>query len=194
MKIGVFVGSIRQGALGCQVGDWIMEETSRLDLSGVNGGEPVEFVRIDLRSFELPHFDGEAAPFSLNKKYSNAKVTRFSQAVDECDGYIFVSPEYNHSVPGTMKNAVDHLGKEWSNKAIGYVSYGPMGGTRAVEHWRVIMANFYAQSVRDQVALSMSEDMADGGLSPRNTQVTTLDRMLQAVVGLSRAMAPMRDE
>ena len=59
--------------------------------------------------------------------------------IDQADGFVFVTPEYNHSVSAALKNAIDYLAKEWANKPAGFVSYGGNGGSRAVEHLRPIL-------------------------------------------------------
>ena len=95
-------------------------------------------------------------------KYDDERVTRWSRAIDSCDGYVFVTPEYNHGVPGGLKNAFDVLGGEWADKAVAFVSYGAEGGVRAVEHWRQIVANFRMFGVRQQVSLSTFTEFDDG--------------------------------
>src|SRR5216683_2334097 len=74
------------------------------------------------------------------------------------DGYVFVAPEYNHGISGALKNAIDFLFAEWNNKAAGFVSYGSVGGARAVEHLRLIMGELMVATVRQQISLSMHHD------------------------------------
>ena len=92
---------------------------------------------------------------------SNAHTKAWSAAVASFDGFVFVTPEYNHSTSGALKNARDYLYNEWVNKAAGFVSYGSMGGVRAVEHLRGIMAELQIADVRAQVTLSL-HDLGDG--------------------------------
>src|SRR6185312_5190187 len=103
-----------------------------------------------------PHLD-EAAPPSFGQ-YANDHTKQWAAKIAEFDAYIFVTPEYNHSTSGALKNAIDFLYREWNNKAAGFVSYGSAGGTRAVEHLRLIMAEVMIADVRQQVALSLSTD------------------------------------
>ena len=116
MKIGVIVGSIRKGRTAEKVADW-MKET-------IGQREGAEYEFIDLADFELPLYDGAGMPMLMNKQYDNDEVTRWSQAIDACDGFIFITPEYNHSVPAALKNAVDTLGPEWVGKPIAFAGYG----------------------------------------------------------------------
>ena len=74
------------------------------------------------------------------------------------DGYVFVTPEYNHGISGAFKNAIDFLFREWNNKAAGFVSYGGAGGARAVEQLRLMMAEVQIATVRNQVMLSLFTD------------------------------------
>ena len=78
--------------------------------------------------------------------------------IDSFDGYVFVTPEYNHGICGALKNAIDFVFREWNNKAAGFVGYGSAGGVRAVEHLRLVMAEVEVATVRNQVALSLFTD------------------------------------
>ena len=71
---------------------------------------------------------------------------------------IFVTPEYNHGIPGALKNAIDFLFREWNNKAAGFISYGSAGGARAVEQLRLVMAEVQIATIRNQVLLSLFTD------------------------------------
>ena len=88
-----------------------------------------------------------------------------------------------HWVPGTMKNAFDSLGSEWQGKPVGFVGYGFDTGIRAVEHWRVIVANFSMFDIRNQVSLSLIDDMSDATFTPREQKLSDLDRMLGDLAG-----------
>lgn len=130
MKIGIIIGSIREGRKGGSVGRWVLEQAqARQD-------EGVELEVLDLRSFDVPLLTSATVPGAAKKQYDSEQVTRWSRAVDACDAFIFVTPEYNHGVPGGFKNAYDSLGSEWDGKPVAFVSYGAEGGVRAVEHWR----------------------------------------------------------
>lgn len=171
MKIGIIIGSIRQKRRGEAVGAWVMEEAGkRTDAA---------FERIDLREFDVPLFTAPTNPAMADREYDSPEVTRWGETIDACDGFVFVTAEYNHSVPGVFKNAVDSLGPEWSDKAVGFVSYGADGGIRAVEHWRQIVANFRMMDVRAQVPLSIfTEFAADGSFTPAERRPRELATML----------------
>jgi NAD(P)H-dependent FMN reductase len=91
-------------------------------------------------------------------QYSKQHTKDWAAKIGSFDAYVFVTPEYNHSTCGVLENAIDYLYQEWNNKAAGFVSYGSAGGTRAVEHLRLIMAELQVADVRAQVALSLFTD------------------------------------
>ncbi|STC70025.1 NADPH-dependent FMN reductase [Corynebacterium pilosum] len=169
--IGIFVGSIREGRLGESVGQWVADAAAKR--SGA------DYQVLDLKEFNVPLLDAAVVPGAANKQYDDENVTRWSQAVDECDGFIFVTPEYNHSVPGAMKNAFDSLGSEWAGKPVAFVGYGSVGAVRAVEHWRTIVANFQMVDVRNQIDLSMfTEFDGQGNVTPNDRRGEELENIL----------------
>ena len=119
MKIGVVLGSIRDTRKGELVAQWVLDQSSARD--------DAEFELIDLASFDVPLLTSATLPAQANRSYDNEQVTAWSKAIDACDAYVFVTPEYNHGVPGGFKNAVDSLGPEWQSKPVGLVSYGADG-------------------------------------------------------------------
>lgn len=168
--IGVFLGSVRSGRIGEHIGDWVMDAAAERD---------ADYRLLDLADFDVPHLVAEVVPGAANKQYDDPAVTAWSEAVDACDGFVFVTPEYNHSIPGTMKNAFDSLFGEWAGKPVAFVGYGADGGVRAVEHWRQIVANLSMTDIRNQVVLNIfGEDVNDGELSPREHKQAALTRAL----------------
>ena len=168
--IGVFLGSVRSGRIGEHIGAWVMDAAAERD---------ADYRLLDLADFDVPHLVAEVVPGAANKHYDDPVVTCWSEAVDACDGFVFVTPEYNHSIPGTMKNAFDSLFGEWAGKPVAFVSYGGNGGVRAVEHWRQIVANLSMRGIRNQVALNIfGEDVEDGEPAPREDKQAALTRAL----------------
>ncbi|SER71820.1 NAD(P)H-dependent FMN reductase [Propionibacterium cyclohexanicum] len=176
MKVGIIVGSVRTERLGESVAQWVYELASQRG--------DAEYVLIDLADFRLPVFDGDS-PMRSHKQYAKPEVQRWSDAIDACDGYIVVTPEYNHSVPGALKNAVDSLGPEWLGKTVGFVSYGADAGVRAVEHWRQIVANFEMHDIRSQVSLGLFTDFNENGFAPQERRSGELTRVLDSLVPVS---------
>lgn len=183
MKIGIIIGSVRKGRKGEKVGAWVHKAAGERD-SGV------DYELIDLADFDVPVLDWEKVPGGAQKQYEDEKVKAWSAAIDACDGYIFVTPEYNHSVPGGLKNAVDWLGPEWTGKAAALVSYGAESGVRAVEHWRQILANFSMLVVRAQVSMSMFTEWDGDTFAPnerRPEELSTLFDQLEKAAARQQA-------
>ncbi|MFI5891141.1 NADPH-dependent FMN reductase [Actinoplanes sp. NPDC051513] len=182
-KIAVIVGSVRPGRYGRRVADWVLAQA-------VPRGD-ADFEIVDLADYPLPHLD-EPIPAS-GGQYANEHTKAWSQAIDGFDGFVFVTPEYNHSTSGVLKNAIDYLYAEWNNKAAGFVSYGVVGGARAVEHLRLIAAELQLATVRSQVALSFYTDFENfQTLVPEARQVAALTDTLDQVVAWSDALATLR--
>ena len=146
-RIGIILGSTRPGRNGEAVARWVHEHAA---------GRDVAYELIDLADFPLPHLD-EALPPSAGQ-YANAHTKEWSQKIAQFDGYIFVTPEYNHSISGVLKNAIDYLYSEWNNKAAAFVSYGSVGGARAIEHLRAIASELQIAHVRQQLSFSLVSD------------------------------------
>jgi len=147
LRIGIILGSTRPGRKGDQVAKWVLEQAESRDAS---------YELVDLADFNLPHLD-EAITASQGK-YENEHTKAWAAAIAQYDGFVFVTPEYNHSTSGALKNAIDFIYAEWNNKAAGFVSYGVAGGTRAVEHLRLIVGELQIADVRQQVAVSLLTD------------------------------------
>jgi NAD(P)H-dependent FMN reductase len=183
-KIGIILGSTRPGRNGEAVAKWVLEHAE------ARGDADYELV--DLLDFSLPHLD-EAIPPSMGQ-YQNEHTRAWAAKVAEFDGYVFVTPEYNHSTSGALKNAIDFVYAEWNNKAAGFVSYGSAGGTRAVEHLRLIMAELQVADVRTQVAFSLATDFKNySEFTPAPHHVRTLNVMLDQVNAWATALASVRE-
>lgn len=181
MKIGIILGSIREGRNGESVARWLEQAVAQRD--------DAQFELLDLKSFDVPLFTGAVPPGAANRQYDSAEVTAWGQAIDACDGFIFITPEYNHGVPGAFKNAVDSLGPEWTGKAAAIVAYGADGGVRAVEQWRQILANFNMYVVRAQLPLSLFTEFGPDGFAPDARREGELTAMLDQLIDATRRQA-----
>lgn len=119
---------------------------------------------------------------AAKRKYDSDEVQAWSNAIDACDAYVFVTPEYNHGVPGALKNAVDCLGEEWIGKTIAFVGYGSVGGVRAIEHWRSIVANFSMVDIRAEVNISLFADFKEGTFTPTDRRPDEVSALFDALV------------
>ncbi|MGP4088252.1 NADPH-dependent FMN reductase [Streptomyces sp. KR55] len=182
-RIGIILGSTRPNRNGEQVAKWVYDIASRRS--------DAEFELVDLRDYPLPHLD-EPLPPSMGQ-YQNEHTKMWAEKIASFDGFVFVTPEYNHSTSGVLKNAIDYLYNEWNNKAVGFVSYGGVGGARAVEHLRLVVGELQMADVRQQVALSLMTEFENFSvLKPNDYNVQALDTLLHQVVAWSGALAPLR--
>lgn len=158
VTIGVILGSTRPNRAGEAVANWFMEQVKQFT--------DITFELIDLDKVNLPLLD-EAIPPSVNQ-YQNEHTKAWAKTIGKFDGYIMITAEYNHGVPGALKNAIDYLYAEWNHKPMGYVSYGSgAGGARAVEHLRQIATELRMVAMRDQILIPIIwEAVKDGVLNP----------------------------
>ena len=188
MRIAIIVGSTRPGRKGSTVGRWVHDHAlQRDDVPG-----KVDFDLLELEDFDLPLLEEPTIPAAADREYEVPQTRAWSERISEYDGYVFVTPEYNHGVPAAMKNAVDVLGPEWAHKAVGFVSYGSDGGVRAVEQWRTVIANLFMTDVREQVSLYVFEDWKDGEFRPLDRREDELEAMLDELVEMSEAVRRVR--
>lgn len=183
MKIGIIIGSTRPGRLGGQVSKWIYEQSKR--------NSDAEFELIDIADYDLPLLD-EPYPAGM-QKYSKDHTFKWAEKINEFDGYVVVTPEYNHSTSGALKNAIDYLNVEWANKAVGFVSYGSAGGVRAVEHLRNIFAELKVATVRAQVIFSLFTDFKEmSEFTPDPRKNAEVDILFEEVISWSKALKTIR--
>ena len=183
IRIGIILGSTRPNRNGEQVARWVYDNASlRSD---------AEFELVDLRDYPLPHLD-EPLPPSMGQ-YQNDHTRQWADKIASFDGFVIVTPEYNHSTSGVLKNAIDYLYAEWNNKAVGFVSYGSVGGARAVEHLRLVAGELQMADVRQQVTLSLITDFENFSVfKPGDYSVGALNTLFDQVIAWSAALAPLR--
>lgn len=189
MKFAVIIGSTRRGRRGDQVGHWVARHAGD---TGAAAGSGATFEVVDLADFNLGMFEDDVHPAVANKSYSDPATQMWSDTIDAYDGYILVTPEYNHSVPAPMKNAFDMLFAEWRHKPISIVSYGAAGGIRAAEHWRAIVANTYMLDTRAQLTIFLDSDFVNDVFTPAPHLQTNLDGMIAELLELTKASKTLR--
>ena len=183
VRIGIIIGSTRPGRVGDQVAKWVYEQASQRD--------DAEFEIVDLADFSLPHLD-EAMPASRGQ-YANDHTRAWADKIASFDGFVFVTPEYNHSTSGTLKNAIDFIYAEWNDKAAGVVSYGVSMGLRAAEHLRLILGELQIADVRQQVGFSLVTDFENySTFAPAPQHARGISTLLDQVVAWSRALQGVR--
>jgi NAD(P)H-dependent FMN reductase len=182
-RIGIILGSTRPGRNGEAVARWVYEIAAQRS--------DAQFDLVDLADYPLPHLD-EPIPPSLGQ-YQNEHTKQWAAKIASFDGFVMVTPEYNHSTSGVLKNAIDYLYAEWNNKAVGFVSYGTVGGARAVEHLRLIAGELQMADVRQQIALSLLTEFENFSVfKPGDYNLPALTTLLDQVVTWSTALAPLR--
>jgi NAD(P)H-dependent FMN reductase len=183
LKLAVIIGSTRPGRVGESVASWLLElAKKRTD---------ADFELVDIKAFNLPLLD-EPVPPSMGQ-YSQEHTKAWAATLDSFDGYVFVTPEYNHGICGALKNAIDFVYREWNNKAAGFVGYGSAGGVRAVEHLRLVMAEVQVATVRNQVALSLFTDFENyTRFKPAAHHEKAVNQMLDQLIAWSGALKPLR--
>ena len=185
VRLAIITGSTRPGRKNLAVAGWVYREAkTRKD---------AEFELVDIADYDLPLLDEPMPP--MFGQYIHAHTKIWSEKIKSFDAYVFVTPEYNHGTSGALKNAIDYLGREWQNKAAGFVSYGGHGhGVRAVEHLRLVMAELMVATVRAQVALSLLTDFEGfrtfKSAPQREAEVHT---MLDQVIAWGRALKTVRE-
>lgn len=144
IKIKIITGSVRPGRFNIQPATWITKIAKKR--------KNIFVELLDLAEIKLPFFD-EPIPPMMNK-YSKEHTKKWSKTIAEGDGFIFVTPEYNHGVSPALKNAIDYLFYEWNYKPVTFISYGSLaGGSRSVEHLRGIAAEIKMYDLREQIML-----------------------------------------
>ena len=183
LKIAIITGSTRPGRKSEAVARWVYDiAAKRSDAS---------FEVVDIAAFDLPLLD-EAVPPMMNQ-YAKPHTKAWAAKIATFDAFVFVTPEYNHSTSGALKNAIDFLFREWNDKAAGFVGYGAVGGARAVEHLRLVMGEIKVADVRAQVALSLFTDFENfSTLKPGPHQEAAVNAMLDDLVPWGQALQAMR--
>lgn len=145
-NIKVITGSTREGRFSDKAAAWIAEEMKK--------HESVSVEVLDLREYEMPFFNESISPSMKTEPYAHEAVARFTKKIAEADAYIIIAPEYNHGVTAVLKNAIDWVYQEWNNKPIAFVSYGSVGGARAVEQLRLIAIELQMAPIRNAVHIA----------------------------------------
>ena len=183
LRIAVVIASSRPQRVGPTVADWVMLA------AGTRSGATYELV--DLADEDLPNLD-EPEPASTGN-YTKAHTRAWSEKVTSYDGFVFVTAEYNHGIPGQLKNALDFLYDEWADKAAGIVSYGSSSaGSRAAESLKPLLSALGIAVVREQLMVSIGDDMEDGEMAPRAPMAEKLNGVLCSVERWAGVMRQLR--
>lgn len=178
LKIGIILGSTRPGRVSPQVGQWVKE------IADQRGDAEYEIV--DIADYHLPFLGDESG---------QDRVQKWCATLERLDGFVFITAEYNHSITGALKNALDLAREEWNNKAAGIISYGSTGGARAAEHLRGILGELHIADVRTHPTLSLFTDFEDfKTFKPQDLHLSHVNLMLDQVVAWAGALRTVREK
>lgn len=182
-NIAIILGSTRPNRNGEAVAKWVNEIARKR--------KDTKFELVDIKDFNLPLLD-EPIP-AMQGQYSKEHTKKWAAKIASFDAFIFVTPEYNHGIPGALKNAIDFLYREWNNKAAGFISYGSTGGTRSVEQLRLVMGELMVADVREQVVLSLGTDFINyNEFKPNQVHEKEVNTLLDQVIAWGAAMKTLR--
>ncbi len=179
MKVAVILGSVREGRLGERVAKWVTAEAAKV--------EGLELTLLDLKSFDLPLYSEPFTPISRQEPYSHEGARAWSTGMAAAGAYIFVTPEYNHTIPGALSNALDYLWAELTDKPAAVVSYstGPVGGARSA-HQLIATLTYLQMLVSGVVNIGKAQDLVDeAGVMAATGPDQTLARALERLARLS---------
>ena len=183
LRVAIIIGSTRPGRKADAVAKWVYEIAQKRG--------DAEFDLVDIKDFNLPLLDEPISP--MMGQYTHEHTKKWSEKIASFDGYVFVTPEYNHGTSGALKNAIDYLYKEWVNKAAGFVGYGGAAGVRAVENLRLVMGELQVADVRAQVGLSLYTDFENYSVfKPAPQHEKSVNAMLDQVIAWGGALKTLR--
>jgi NAD(P)H-dependent FMN reductase len=176
LNIGIIIGSTRTGRVSTQVGAWALKfAEARRD---------AHYEIVDIKDYHLP---------LLGESEETKGIAQWQEKLASLDAFIFVTGEYNHSIPASLKNALDLAREPWNNKSAGIVSYGSVGGARAAEHLRGILGELMIADVRTHVALSMFTDFENWSIfMPQSLHTQNLNTLLDQVISWGKALKSTR--
>ncbi len=151
MKIAVIIGSSRPGRIGLSVANWVIDLLPKTD--------EVIYELIDLQKESLPMFDEKFAP--MLGKYENAHTKKWADKINDFDGFVIVTPEYNAGYPAVLKNAIDYLKAEWQDKPVTIISYGHGGGASSNHQLAEVFTRIGSRITETLPTLFFSQDIFD---------------------------------
>ena len=183
-RFGILAARTRPNRRAETVAQWALQQAATRD--------DADFELIDLADHPLPLLD-EGPPASFGR-YQRAHTRRWAELIGSFDGFVIVTPEYNHSAPPVLTNAMSYLFAEWNDKSVCFISYGANGRVRTVEHLRNIAGELMMADVRAQVSLSFFTEWQDRRVfTPSDRSRSMLTTMLDQEIAWSNALAPLRE-
>lgn len=186
-KIGIIVGSTRANRFADKPTEWIANiAKARADL---------EFEVVDLRDYPMPFFEEATSPAWAPSQ--NEVAQRWQKKVEELDGYIFITAEYNRGPTAVLKNAIDYAYNEWNNKPAAFVGYGGVGAARAIEQLRLHAVEMQMAPTRAGVHILMPDFVAVLQQGKKLEEIEHLNQsataMLDQLAWWAKALKAARD-
>lgn len=153
MKLAVIIGTTRLGRQTEKQALWVVNTAAQL--------EDVEVELIDLNDYPMPFFAEPASPRYNPAREIDAVAQKWLARLEAADAFVFVTPEYNHSIPGVLKNALDYIDWQLNRKPAAVVSHGAVGGARAAMHLKEILSESKALLIPQAVTFSGLSDGVD---------------------------------
>jgi len=186
-RIGIILSTTRQGRFADKPANWLFGLAAKRD--------DAVFELVDLRDYPMPFFEEVASP--VYAPPANEVAQRWAAKMDSLDGYLFITAEYNHSISGVLKNALDYAYKQYNRKPASFLGYGGTGGARAVEHLRGILAELQVASMKYNVHIGMAEML---GILREGKAITdfpyleaSVKPMLDELIWWTKALKAARD-
>lgn len=179
LRIAVVIGSVRKLRLAVPLAAWLERELAPIGW--------LDLDMIDLATVSLPMHEMQPG---------GAAVSPIAGRLAAADGFVLLTPEYNHSFPASLKNAIDWHFTEWAYKPVAFVGYGGSGGIRAIEQLRTVFPELRATTVRESVLLPMAWDHldADGRFAPPSGTARALHATMNELRTWARALRPLRQD
>jgi NAD(P)H-dependent FMN reductase len=173
--IQVILGSTREQRFSERAGAWVVDRLSARD--------DLRVERVDLRDHPLPFFDGRS-PIHSPREYATPEIARFGATIDRADGFVIVTPEYNHGYTAVLKNAIDHIFVEWTRKPVAFVGWGNVGGARAIEQLRQVAVEMEMAPLRHAVHM-LPDVLITAIRAPEPFDLALLDPLLPRLTMLA---------
>ncbi|SFQ42435.1 NADPH-dependent FMN reductase [Salibacterium halotolerans] len=183
MHIQIIVGSIREGRKAKTVGDWAYQFSAKRENFSVE--------LIDLKDWDLPMFDFSKPP--IMGDYENPLQQQWADKIAQGDGYLFISPEYNHGYTPVLKNALDYIYGEWGHKPASFITYGGAGGARGIEQLRLVLIELNMVPLRESLHISnLWNKFKNGFFEGDKSDVKQLNKVLEAILWWGNALKEAR--
>ncbi len=172
-KVLIVMGSVRKGRVADKILGHVQAELKNYP--------EIQATVADVKELDLPFFDSELIPSDENYEITHPGAKRFSQMVTEADTVLILSPEYNHSIPAVLKNAIDWLFKEWQGKKIAFIGYGWVGGARSINHLHGVFENLGVELIQPEGNLRFKKEIELDGSIISDAAAEEITKVLKAL-------------